>query len=68
VQTLTNGNPGGNDPKGNLAVRSPALSFSAASRNAATKAEYASQNLSRAAFVTAWQAGAGDFLVWFGRV
>jgi hypothetical protein len=44
------------------------LSFSAASRNAATKVEYASQNVSRAAFVAAWQAGAGDLLVWFGRV
>jgi hypothetical protein len=32
--------------------------LSAASRNAATKAEYASQNVSLAAFVAAWKAGA----------
>ena len=51
---LMKGNAGGNEPKGNLAVRSPAFSFSAASRNAATKAEYDSQKLSRAAFVAAW--------------
>lgn len=32
---LTNGRPGGNEPIGNLAKRSPAFSNSAASRNAA---------------------------------
>jgi hypothetical protein len=36
-RALTNGNPGGNDPRGNFADRSPALSWSAASRKAARK-------------------------------
>jgi hypothetical protein len=33
----TNGRPGGNEPNGNFADRSPALSCSAASRKAARK-------------------------------
>jgi hypothetical protein len=36
-RALTNGNPGGNDPRGNFADRSPALSCSAASRKAVRK-------------------------------
>jgi hypothetical protein len=36
-RALTNGNPGGNEPTGNLAERSPDLSSSAASRNAPRK-------------------------------
>ncbi len=32
----TNGNPGGKLPRGNRAIRSPALRYSAASRNAPT--------------------------------
>ena len=37
TQTVTNGNRGGKLPIGKIAFRSPAFSFSAASRNAATK-------------------------------
>jgi len=49
------GNAGGNEPSGNLANPLSALSLSAASRNATTKAEYDdSQKLCRAAFVAAW--------------
>ena len=38
-QTLTKGKPGGKEPRGNLTGHSPFLSFSAASRKSATKAE-----------------------------
>src|SRR5688500_619823 len=66
---LTKGNPGGNEPTGNLtADNSPVLSFSAASRNAATNMEYANQKVSRTSFATTWKSGAGDLFVWFGRV
>ena len=34
--SCTKGRPGGNEPTGNLAIRSPCLNFSEASRNAAT--------------------------------
>jgi hypothetical protein len=68
ASALTKGRPGGNEPTGKLAVRSPARHFSEASRKAATKAAYISLSPLRTALVAAWKAGAGDFFVRFGRV
>ena len=47
----TNGRPGGNDPTGNLADRSPALSCSAASRKAARNRPYISRSALRTALL-----------------
>jgi hypothetical protein len=56
-RALTNGKPGGNEPTGNLAERSPDLSNSAASRNAARKRPYASRSPFRIALLAAWNRG-----------
>src|SRR6185436_2138728 len=68
ASAVTKGRPGGNEPTGNFAVRSPARHFSAASRKAPTNAAYISHRPLRTALVAAWNAGAGDFFVQFGRV
>jgi hypothetical protein len=65
-RALTKGRPGGNEPIGNFAERSPALRSSAASRKAARKRPYASRRPSRIALLAAWNRGADDFLVLLG--
>src|SRR6185436_11633368 len=68
AHATTNGNPGGKLPTGNAASRSPVRSFSAASRNAAKNSPYASHRAFRTFFRKAWKNGAGDFLIFRGRV
>jgi hypothetical protein len=50
---LTNGRPGGKEPRGKRAIRSPFLNRSEASRKAATNMAYASQKALRTALVAA---------------
>lgn len=64
----TKGNRGGKLPGGNIASRSPARSLSAASWNAAKDSPYASHRAFRTFFRRAWKNGAGDFLIFRGRV